>query len=64
MEDNVTFRGHEQEWNHVYDLMKRSVLQGESHSALLIGPRGSGKTTVSIFFSYLFIYTFLAIFSF
>ncbi|KAI8441392.1 hypothetical protein MSG28_015007 [Choristoneura fumiferana] len=46
MEDNVTFRGHEQEWNHVYDLMKRSVLQGESHSALLIGPRGSGKTTL------------------
>ncbi|XP_061726617.1 origin recognition complex subunit 4 isoform X1 [Cydia pomonella] len=45
-EDNVTFRGHEQEWNHVYDLMKRTVLQGESHSALLIGPRGSGKTTL------------------
>ncbi|XP_048002049.1 origin recognition complex subunit 4 [Leguminivora glycinivorella] len=46
MEDNVSFRGHEQEWNHVYDLMKRTVLQGESHSALLIGPRGSGKTTL------------------
>ncbi|XP_047038123.1 origin recognition complex subunit 4 [Helicoverpa zea] len=46
MADNVSFRGHEQERNHVYDLFKRTVSHGESHSALMIGPRGSGKTTL------------------
>lgn len=46
MEDNVSFRNHTEERHHVYDLMKRTVLHGESHSALMIGPRGSGKTTV------------------
>ncbi|CAB3241820.1 unnamed protein product [Arctia plantaginis] len=44
--DNVTFRGHNQERNHVYDLFTRTVVSGESHSALMIGPRGSGKTTL------------------
>lgn len=48
MADNVTFRGHSQDRDHVYDLFKRTVVSGESHSALMIGPRGSGKTTVSI----------------
>ncbi|XP_028028671.1 origin recognition complex subunit 4 [Bombyx mandarina] len=46
IEDNVLFRGHDQERNHVYELLRRTVLQGESHSALLIGPRSSGKTTL------------------
>lgn len=46
MADNTSFRGHNQERNHVYDLFKRTVAHGESHSALMIGPRGSGKTTV------------------
>ncbi|XP_028167581.1 origin recognition complex subunit 4 isoform X1 [Ostrinia furnacalis] len=46
IEDNVSFRGHSQERNHVYDLMKRSIVNGESHSALIIGPRGCGKTTL------------------
>lgn len=48
IEDNVSFRGHNQERSHVYDLMKRSIVNGESHSALMIGPRGCGKTTVCI----------------
>ncbi|XP_059062536.1 origin recognition complex subunit 4 [Achroia grisella] len=46
IENNVSFKNHNQEKNSVYDLMKRTVLQGESHSALIIGPRGSGKTTL------------------
>lgn len=47
MEDNFTFKKHKQERDHVYDLMKRTIVHGESHSALMLGPRGSGKTTVS-----------------
>ncbi|XP_060808634.1 origin recognition complex subunit 4 [Amyelois transitella] len=46
MEDNVSFINHKQERDHVYDLMKRTILHGESHSALMLGPRGSGKTTL------------------
>ncbi|XP_050679224.1 origin recognition complex subunit 4 isoform X1 [Leptidea sinapis] len=45
-EDNVRFRGHHKEREHVYDLIMKSILQGESHSALIVGPRGSGKTTL------------------
>ncbi|KAJ2938331.1 hypothetical protein O0L34_g13249 [Tuta absoluta] len=45
-EDNVTFHNHTQSRDHVYDLIKRSVVHGESHSALVIGPRGCGKTTM------------------
>lgn len=52
MADNVTFRGHVQDGNHVYDLFKRTVVSGESHSALMIGPRGSGKTTLINFVLY------------
>lgn len=48
MADNVTFRGHDQERNHLYELFTRTIVSGESHSALMIGPRGSGKSTVSI----------------
>ncbi|XP_053621104.1 origin recognition complex subunit 4 [Plodia interpunctella] len=46
MEDNFTFKNHKQERDHVYDLMKRTIVHGESHSALMLGPRGSGKTTL------------------
>ncbi|CAH0697964.1 unnamed protein product [Spodoptera exigua] len=46
MADNISFRGHSQERNHIYDLFKRTVSHGESHSALMLGPRGSGKTTL------------------
>lgn len=47
LEDNIRFRNHENERKHVYDLISRVVLHGESHSALIIGPRGCGKTTVT-----------------
>ncbi|XP_046814472.1 origin recognition complex subunit 4 isoform X1 [Vespa crabro] len=40
------FRHHIKERLHVLDLLKRTVEMGESNSALLIGPRGSGKTTL------------------
>jgi origin recognition complex subunit 4 len=45
--ENV-FRGHEKERNHLSELLRRTVEMGESNSALLIGPRGCGKTTVSL----------------
>lgn len=44
--ENV-FRGHKKERNHLFELLRRTVEMGESNSALLIGPRGCGKTTVS-----------------
>lgn len=31
---------------HLLELLKRTTVHGESNSALIIGPRGSGKTTV------------------
>lgn len=40
------FRHHTKERQHVLELLKRTVECGESNSALLIGPRGSGKTTL------------------
>ncbi|CAK1593208.1 unnamed protein product [Parnassius mnemosyne] len=46
LEDNVSFKEHAQERSHVYDLIKRVVSDGESHSALIIGPRGCGKTSL------------------
>lgn len=51
------FRHHFKERLHVLELLKRTVELGESNSALLVGPRGSGKTTVrtSVYSFYLFI---------
>lgn len=40
------FRHHVKERMHILELLKRTVDMGESNSALLVGPRGSGKTTV------------------
>ncbi|XP_043599414.1 origin recognition complex subunit 4 [Bombus pyrosoma] len=40
------FRHHVKERMHILELLKRTVDMGESNSALLIGPRGSGKTTL------------------
>ncbi|KAL7287898.1 hypothetical protein TKK_0017961 [Trichogramma kaykai] len=40
------FRHHIQERAHVLDCVKRTVENGESNSLLLLGPRGSGKTTL------------------
>ncbi|CAB0032209.1 unnamed protein product [Trichogramma brassicae] len=40
------FRHHVQERAHVLDCVKRTVENGESNSLLLLGPRGSGKTTL------------------
>lgn len=31
---------------HLLELLRRTTVHGESNSALIIGPRGSGKTTV------------------
>lgn len=47
---NNVFLGHKVERNQIYDLVEKTVEYGESNSALLIGPRGTGKTTVSKYF--------------
>ena len=44
LRDYHTFRGFENERTHVKDLLLRTVETGESNSALIVGPRGSGKT--------------------
>lgn len=45
--DATTLYGFENERNVVKDLFSRTAKEGESNSALLIGPKNSGKTTVS-----------------
>jgi origin recognition complex subunit 4 len=52
LEPKNEFRGHKKERTHLSDLVRRTVEMGESNSALLIGPRGCGKTAVSLPFSY------------
>lgn len=50
--DYTNFRGHEAERENVRQLLERTCEVGESNSLLLIGPRGSGKTTVCILIYY------------
>lgn len=33
---------------HLLELLKRTAVHGESNSVLIVGPRGAGKTTVSV----------------
>ncbi|XP_059473129.1 origin recognition complex subunit 4 [Neocloeon triangulifer] len=40
------FRGFEEQRKNLLDLIRRAVRDGDSNSALLIGPAGSGKTTL------------------
>lgn len=47
MYPDMNFRNNAQERSHILELVKRTIESGESNSALIIGPRGSGKTTVS-----------------
>lgn len=51
------FQRNEKEFNQIYELLRRTVENGESNSTLLIGQRGAGKTTVGliIFFLYTWI---------
>ncbi|XP_058065978.1 origin recognition complex subunit 4 [Anopheles bellator] len=46
LRDRATFRGYEAERQHIRDLLLRTAERGESNSALLLGPRGCGKTTL------------------
>lgn len=55
--DRITFKGHESEWRQIRDLISRTIECGESNSALIIGPRGSGKSTVSCFSFKIFNFT-------
>lgn len=45
--DKSSFRGYESERRNILDLLSRTS-QGESNSALLLGARGCGKTTVNV----------------
>ncbi|XP_040416737.1 origin recognition complex subunit 4 isoform X2 [Cygnus olor] len=38
--------GTEHQYRHLLELLKRTTVHGESNSALIIGPRGSGKTAL------------------
>uniref|UniRef100_A0A8D0GB57 Orc1-like AAA ATPase domain-containing protein n=1 Tax=Sphenodon punctatus TaxID=8508 RepID=A0A8D0GB57_SPHPU len=38
--------GLELQYEHLLELLKRTTMRGESNSVLIIGPRGSGKTTL------------------
>lgn len=38
--------GIEHQYRHLLELLKRTTIHGESNSALIIGPRGSGKTAL------------------
>ncbi|XP_017469248.1 PREDICTED: origin recognition complex subunit 4 [Rhagoletis zephyria] len=44
--DYTTLHGHKTDRENVRQLLQRTVELGESNSLLLIGPRGSGKTTL------------------
>lgn len=44
--DKTNFFGHAEQRQSIYDLLERSATFGESNIALLIGVRGSGKTSV------------------
>ncbi|XP_048727169.1 origin recognition complex subunit 4-like isoform X2 [Ostrea edulis] len=42
----LSVQGFDQEYRQLLDLVRRTATSGESNSVLVIGPRGSGKTTV------------------
>ncbi|XP_052897245.1 origin recognition complex subunit 4 isoform X2 [Anopheles moucheti] len=44
--DRSSFHGYEEERQHIHDLLERTAEHGESNSALLLGPRGIGKSTL------------------
>uniref|UniRef100_A0A182Q574 Origin recognition complex subunit 4 n=1 Tax=Anopheles farauti TaxID=69004 RepID=A0A182Q574_9DIPT len=44
--DRATFNGYESERQRIRDILERTAEHGESNSALLLGPRGIGKTTL------------------
>ena len=45
----MTFSYH---YRHLIELLKRTAINGESNSVLIVGPRGSGKTMVKDFQMY------------
>jgi hypothetical protein len=48
-QDKTTFYGFNNERNHIKNLFIQVAKEGESNSALLIGSKKSGKTTVNFF---------------
>lgn len=45
----IKLRGHDDELQKVYQIVEQTVLAGEGNSMLVIGARGTGKTTVCFF---------------
>lgn len=50
--DHTTFIGHTADYNRIKEVILRTSENGESNSALVIGPLGCGKTTVSTLIRY------------
>jgi hypothetical protein len=46
-QERINLRGHDEEMQKVYQVVEQTVLAGEGNSMLVIGARGTGKTTVS-----------------
>ncbi|XP_035904740.1 origin recognition complex subunit 4 [Anopheles stephensi] len=46
--DRASFHGYEAERQNIHDLLERTAEHGESNSALLLGPRGIGKTSLVV----------------
>lgn len=44
--------GHDEEYRKVHQIIKQTVVAGEGNSLLVIGARGTGKTTVSLIMSW------------
>lgn len=51
LRDSTLLVGYEKERNQVRDLLIKTAKEGESNSALLIGQKFGGKTTVSQHYS-------------
>lgn len=46
---HIKLRGHDEQMQKVYQVVEQTVLAGEGNSMLVIGARGTGKTTVSFY---------------
>lgn len=49
IEDLDIINNYTQESNALHNIIKSTILNGESQSVLVMGPRGSGKSVVSIY---------------
>lgn len=48
LEEHYGYRSQNTVFRHLLELLKRTAVHGESNSVLIVGPRGAGKTMVSL----------------